>query len=136
MTFEMNQLRYEVAADLSLGTLTHAQISNKHKISTSTISRWLTEPVFMAEVDELTIKCANATKAGLLRQLFKGLHIKEMNIADDKTSHLDYIKMIASMVKATDNDSAITIEFNIKEPPNMRIIKPDVIEDAHDTDDD
>jgi len=126
--FKWDEKKYQVAADLSSGLLTKSQIATKHKVGTSTIYRWLNSDIFRTYVDELTLKCEIATRAGLLRAINKGLRIKEMNIADDKSTFLDYLKFAATLSGETGESGKIQIEFNINKPdeivPAIKIIKP------------
>ncbi|MHC1575966.1 MAG: hypothetical protein ACXQTE_01295 [Methanosarcinaceae archaeon] len=66
-------------------------------ISNVTISRWKEYPEFMEKVDEYTLSHERATKAGLLRECYKGLNLKADKIEDDRTTHLDYTKEIADI---------------------------------------
>lgn len=126
--FQWDEKKLKVAADLSSGLLTKGEISKKYRISESTIYRWLTNDTFRAYVDELTLKCEIATKAGMLRAINKGLRIKEMNIADDRSTFLDYLKFAATLSGETGESSKIQIEFNINRPDDiqqqLKIIRP------------
>ncbi len=126
--FKWDEKKYQIAADLSSGLYTKNQIANRHNISESTIYRWLTIDAFRTYVDELTLKSEITTKAGMLRAINRGLKIKEMNIADDKSTFLDYLKFAATLSGETGESGKIQIEFNINKPdevaPTIKIIKP------------
>ncbi|WP_305063767.1 hypothetical protein [Methanococcoides sp.] len=59
--------------------------------------RWKKIPEFLAKVDELTLDHENATRAGLLRECYKGLDLKRGKIEQDKNTHLHYVQEIADL---------------------------------------
>ena len=72
-------------------------IAEDFNISNVTISRWKEYPEFLAKVDEFTLLHENGSKAGLLRECYKGLDKKRDTIDDDRSTHLDYVKQISEI---------------------------------------
>lgn len=95
--FEWSENKLKVAKLLSEGTMTHEEIANECNIARITIFRWKKFPDFMEKIDEFTLSHERATKAGLLRECYKGLYLKSDNIEGDRTTHLDYVKQITEI---------------------------------------
>ena len=95
--FQWSDNRLKAAKLLAEGTKTHEEIAKECGIARETISRWKQHPEFLEKIDEFTLSHELATKAGLLRELYKGADKKRENIDSDKTTHLDYMKAIADV---------------------------------------
>jgi hypothetical protein len=95
--FKWSAKSKKVAILIAEGFGTQTEISTEVGVHESTISKWKREPEFLEKVDELTLAYEKASKAGLLREAYKGLNIKSKNISNDKSSHLDYVKAIADI---------------------------------------
>ncbi|WP_135612769.1 hypothetical protein [Methanococcoides sp. AM1] len=95
--FTWSKKKLEVAKAISKGTQTHGDIAEAFDITQETISRWKQHPEFLEKIDEFTLSHELATKAGLLRECYKGLDLKIDKIEGDKTTHLDYVKQIAEI---------------------------------------
>lgn len=95
--FKWTAKKLAIAKGLSMGYKSTKVVSSENDISVRQIQRWKSHPDFMLKVDELTLAHDKATKAGLLREAYKGLNIKRCNIEEDKTTHLDYMKEIADL---------------------------------------
>jgi len=95
--FIWTKRKLDIAKAMSKGTDTQGDIADAFDIAPETISRWKAHPEFMEKVDEFTLSHELATKAGLLRECYKGLDLKAGTIEDDRTTHLDYTKEIADI---------------------------------------
>jgi hypothetical protein len=95
--FTWSENKLNVAKALSEGIKTQREIANQFNIAEVTVSRWKREPEFMEKVDEYTLAHDKATKAGLLREAYKGMDIKEKLIKDDRSTHLDYVKYVSKV---------------------------------------
>ena len=95
--FQWTKKKYEVAEALAIGIKTQEQIANDCGVARKTIWVWMQKTEFREHVDKLTLENERATRAGILRQLFKGAEIKSKNIEDDKNTLLDYLKEIADI---------------------------------------
>lgn len=89
--------KFKVAQMLSEGIKTQKEIAKEVNITTVTISRWKQEPEYKAFIDKLTLENDMASRAGMLRALYKGASIKDKHINDDKSTHLDYMKEIGNV---------------------------------------
>ena len=96
--FEWTPKKLAVAEALSIGIEKQGDIALRFDISQETISRWKSHPEFMEKIDELTLKNESAIRAGLLREALKGLGIKTQSIGEQKTTHIDYLKLISELV--------------------------------------
>ena len=94
-TFTGNQLKAALA--MASGEKTQTQIAIDVGVNKTTISRWKQDAEYLAYVDDLTLKHENASKAGLLRSVLNGMNRKEAGIDDDKSTHLDYVKVAADL---------------------------------------
>jgi hypothetical protein len=95
--FTWTQKRKNAAFLLSIGGKNHQQIADEVGINRDTLFEWKKREEFLEEVDRLTLKNENFTRAGLLKNCLGGLRIKERYIDDDKNTYLDYIKEIAEL---------------------------------------
>ncbi len=90
--FTWSKKKLDVAKAMAEGTSTQRSIAEQFNISEVTISRWKEFPEFLSKVDEFTLSHELATKAGLLRECYRGIDAKGKNIDGDRTTHLDYVK--------------------------------------------
>jgi hypothetical protein len=95
--FTWSKKKLDVAKAISIGTETQRDIANQFNISEVTISRWKEYPDFLAKIDEFTLAHEHATRAGLLRECYKGLDLKRDKIEHDKNTHLHYVQEIADL---------------------------------------
>lgn len=95
--FTWTKKKLDVAKMLSEGINPQCDIAKEIGVDETTISRWKRNPEFLEKIDEFTLSHELATKAGLLRECYKGLEIKQLKIDDDKTTHLDYLKHITEI---------------------------------------
>lgn len=119
--FQWTPKKLNIARTIAEGIRSQRDIAREFDITEETISRWKQAPEFMEKVDEFTLAHEKATKAGLLREAYKGLAVKEKKIKDDKSTHLDYVKTIADIQghsKQTVRHEGIdTITVNISHEP-------------------
>lgn len=95
--FAWTTKRKEAALLLSTGLKTQKEVCGEIHITEKTMCEWKKFPAFLEKIDELTIKNENFTRAGLLKECLKGLYIKVENIHEDRSTHLDYVKMISEL---------------------------------------
>jgi hypothetical protein len=89
--------RKAAALALSTGLKTQRQVCKELNITEKTMCEWKKSPVFLEEIDRLTLKNELATRAGLLRECLKGLDLKRVHIEGDKNTHLHYVQTIADL---------------------------------------
>jgi len=82
---------------LSAGLYSFDEIQEEVRIKKTTFWKWRQSPIFLEEVDKLTLELREVKKAGLIRETLHGLEIKRRNICDDNKAHLDYIKELADL---------------------------------------
>lgn len=95
--FTWSTKRKEAALLLSTGLKTQKEVCEEIHITEKTMCEWKKFPAFLEKIDELTIKNENFTRAGLLKECLKGLDKKTKGITEDRSTHLDYVKMIAEL---------------------------------------
>ena len=95
--FKWDEKTVNIARELSTGIRTNRDIAAQFEIHESTISKWKQNPEFMEKVNQFTLDHELGTRAGLLREAMYGLHIKEKQIENDRSSHLDYLKEIGDL---------------------------------------
>lgn len=95
--FVWSKKKLKIAKTIADGTKTIDEVAEECDISPRSIFRLKAHPEFMEKVDEFTLAHENATKAGLLRECYKGLDSKRGNIDSDRTTHLDYVKEIVDI---------------------------------------
>lgn len=95
--FTWTPKRKDAALLLSTGLKTQKEICEEIHITEKTMCEWKKYPAFLEKVDELTLKNENFTRAGLLKECLKGLSLKVDNISEDRSTHLDYVKVIAEL---------------------------------------
>ena len=131
MSTEVNKFPWspqskQAAELLACGTMLQKEIAVIIDIAEETISRWKRNPEFMQVVDELTLTHEKATRAGLLRGLYKGLAIKSKKIDDDRTTYLDFSKEIAELQNLKKQQIELKGDINHSFDPNT-LSDPDVI---------
>lgn len=110
--FTWTTARKTAALLLSTGLKTQKEVCEEIHITEKTMCEWKKYPAFLEKIDELTIKNENFTRAGLLKECLKGLSIKVDSINNDRSTHLDYIKMIAELQGHT--KQKIELDANLK----------------------
>lgn len=110
--FNWTPQRKAAALALSTGTKTQREVCKELHVTEKTMCEWKKFPAFLEEVDRLTLKNENFTRAGLLKECLKGLTLKMGNIEEDRSTHLDYIKMIAELQGHT--KQKIELDANLK----------------------
>ena len=113
--------RKTAALLLSTGTKTQREVCKEINITEKTMCEWRKYPEFLEEIDRLTLKNENFTRAGLLKECLKGLTLKMGNIEEDRSTHLDYIKMIAELQGHTKQKIELdaNMKHDIKQPSEM-----------------
>jgi len=82
---------------LAEGTLTKTAITKELGIDIKTLWRWEQNPEFLEKRDQFTLEHELATRAGLMREAFRGLNLKRPKIQEDKSTHLDYLKELSEL---------------------------------------
>lgn len=114
--FKWTPSRKAAALMLSTGLNTQRQVCEELHITEKTMCEWKKSPVFLEEIDNLTIKNENFTRAGLLKECLRGLRIKTHSIGEDRATHLDYVKMISELQSLT--KQKIELDANMKHDIN------------------
>jgi len=110
--FTWSTKRKEAALLLSTGLKTQKEVCEEIHITEKTMCEWKKFPAFLEKIDELTIKNENFTRAGLLKECLKGLSIKTDHICEDRSTHLDYVKLIADLQGHT--KQKVELDANLK----------------------
>lgn len=95
--FKWTPQRKKAALLLSLGTKNYEEVAAEVRVHNSTLWEWRKNPIFLKEVDRLTLENELTTRAGLLRECLKGLDLKRGHIEGDKNTHLHYVQAIADL---------------------------------------
>jgi len=95
--FNWTPQRRKAALLLSEGTKTYEEVAAAVRVHYTTLWDWRKHPLFLSEVDRLTLENEKATRAGLVRLALKALKDKEAGIKDDKNTALDWAKFIADI---------------------------------------
>ena len=106
--------KYKAALMMSEGIKTQREIAECLNTTEVTISRWKQDSEYKALIDKLTLENDLASRAGLLRAMYKGASLKEGNIEADKSTHLDYMKGIAKVQGLESQKVEISGEVSIK----------------------
>lgn len=115
--------RKRAALLLSLGTKNLDDIALEVGVNERTLYDWRQSPIFLEEVDRLTLKNELTTRAGLLRECLKGLDLKRDHIEYDKNTHLHYIEEIAELQGLKKHK--VELEGNINHTGEVVIYIPD-----------
>jgi len=110
--FKWTPSRIKAAKMLSTGIYTFEEIQDEIRIKTTTFWEWRQSPVFLEEVDKLTLELKEVTKAGLIRECLYGLDKKRKYISEDNKAHLDYIKVIADLQGLTKQKIELDANMN------------------------
>lgn len=110
--------RKAAALALSTGLKTQREVCKEINITEKTMCEWKKHPDFLEEIDRLTLKNENFTRAGLLKECLKGLIIKTGTIEEDRSTHLDYVKMIADL--QGHSKQKIELDANMKHSSEKR----------------
>jgi transposase-like protein len=89
--------RKKAALFISEGTKNYEEIAGEVGVHRKTFWEWRQHPIFQAEVSRLTLANEKATKEGLLRLAYKAIEEKMGNIADDRSTVLEWSKFIADL---------------------------------------
>jgi hypothetical protein len=95
--FKWTGQRKKAALLLSGGTKKYEEVATEVRVNISTLREWRKLPVFLAEVDRLTLENEKATRAGLVRAALKALDEKKDTTKEDKTTTLEWLKFIADL---------------------------------------
>lgn len=110
--FNWTPQRKQAALLLSLGTKNYEEVAADVRVHYSTLWEWRKNPIFLAEVDRLTLENERATKAGLLRLAFKAIDKKENSLKDDKNTVLDWAEFVSGLQGI--KTQKVEVDANIK----------------------
>lgn len=96
--FKWTPTRRTAAEMLSTGLYTFEQIQKEIQITTSTLWAWKLNPVFLDEVDRLTLELRGINRAGRIRETLHCLEMKRHNISVDRDTFLDYMEFLLKLV--------------------------------------
>lgn len=115
--FKWTNKKLDIARAMAEGTEPQCAIAKRVGVDAATISVWKLNSEFMAKVDDFTLAHERATKAGLLREAYKGIDIKEKHIEEDKSTHLDYVKYVSKIqgheVDKVEHSGGVSIELKM-----------------------
>jgi hypothetical protein len=117
--FTWTPARKAAALMLSTGLKTQRQVCLELHITEKTMCEWKKFPAFIEEIDNLTLKNENFTRAGLLKACLKGMDMKKNLIPDDRSTYLDYVKMISDLQGLT--KQKIELEGNMKHSGSINL---------------
>lgn len=95
--YALSAIQLKAAKAIAEGEKTQVEIAEELNINPVTISRWKQEPLFLQTVDRFTMLYSRATYAGILREAYAGMRKKSGSIEKDKSTHLDYLKIIVAL---------------------------------------
>lgn len=110
--FKWTPQRKQAALLLSLGTKNYEEVAAEVRVHYSTLWEWRKNPLFLAEVDRLTLENERATKAGLLRLAFKAIDKKVNSLKDDKNTVLDWAEFVSTLQGI--KTQKVEVDANIK----------------------
>lgn len=110
--FRWTPQRKKAALLLSIGTKNYEEVAAEVRVHISTLWEWRKNPIFLTEVDRLTLENELATRAGLLRECIKGLDLKRDKIENDKNTHLHYVQAIADLQGLTKQKVELDANMN------------------------
>jgi len=103
--FRWSPARKKAAEMLSTGLYTFKHIQDTLGICYSTFWEWKLNPIFLDEVDRLTLETRAINRAGRIRETLHGLEMKRRNISADRDTFLDYMEFLTK-IAPTDTKSS------------------------------
>lgn len=103
--FRWTPARKTAAEMLSTGLYTFDHIQNVVGVCYSTFWEWKLNPIFLDEVDRLTLEIRAINRAGRIRETLNGLEIKRHNISTDRDTFLDYLEFLTKISPADTKSS-------------------------------
>lgn len=95
--FKWTGQRKKAALLISEGTKNYEEIASEIGVHYVTFWDWRRHPIFQAEVSRLILANEKASREGLLRLAYKAIEEKIGNIADDRSTVLEWTKFIADL---------------------------------------
>jgi len=105
------------------GKTRHEAIALDVGVHYSTYWDWRQHPIFQAELSRLTLANEKATREGLLRLAFRAIEAKIGNVADDRSTVLEWSKFIADLQGHM--KQKIELEGNVNHTGEVVIYIPD-----------
>lgn len=121
--FKWTPQRKKAAFLLSVGTKTNEEVAAETRIHFTTLYEWKKSPIFLAEVDRLTLENELATRAGLVRFALKAIEEKKDNLREDKNTALDWAKFLSDIQGHT--KQKVELEGNLNHSGGVTIYIPD-----------
>jgi transposase-like protein len=113
--------RKKAALLIAEGTKNYTDIALEIGVHYVTFWEWRQHPIFQAEVSRLTLANEKATREGLLRIAYKAIEEKIGNIADDRSTVLEWTKFIADLQGHT--KQRVELDANMKHSANLEVKK-------------
>lgn len=104
--------RYK-AAHLIAGGMIYREVAEQVPFAESTLKRWMSESKdFRSYIDKLTLEQEQATRAGIVRLLLRGISVKVEEMETDKDTCLAYIKALSDVLDEEDKGvTELTVTF-------------------------
>lgn len=114
--FKWTPQRKQAALLLSGGDKTYEEIALEVRVHISTLWEWRKYPIFLKEVDRLTLENERATRAGLVRLALKALKEKETKLKEDKNTVLDWAEFLSDIqgMKTQKHEVNANINFDLE----------------------
>jgi transposase-like protein len=113
--------RKKAALLIAEGTKNYTDIALEIGVHYVTFWEWRQHPIFQAEVSRLILANEKATREGLLRIAYKAIEEKIGNIADDRSTVLEWTKFIADLQGHT--KQRVELDANMKHSANLEVKK-------------
>lgn len=128
--FKWTGQRNRAALLIAEGRKKYEEIAIDIGVHYVTFWEWRQHPIFKAEVSRLTLANEKATRDGLLRLAYKAIEDKIGNVADDRSTVLEWSKFIADLLGYM--KQKVELEANVNHTGGVVIYIP---EDGRDTKD-
>lgn len=124
--FNWNPARRKAAKLAASTLLTQGEIAKECGVSRYTVNAWFQAPEFLEKINEYVLADERATKAGILKRCYISLEEKSKLAAADKTTELDYLKLIATVTGIIDKKNSV----NIVNTPYPGIVNTPAVKEA------
>lgn len=96
--FRWAPARRTAAEMLSTGLYTDVEIYTKVGVCSSTLWEWKLSPIFLDEVDRLTLELRSIKKAGMIRETLFLLETKRRNMSEDRSTFLNCLEFLIKII--------------------------------------
>jgi transposase-like protein len=121
--FEWTELKIDVAHALADGKKTKKAVCEEFGISPQTLSNWLQHTNFKLKVEELVLTHDLCSRIGLIKAATQALELKLENVANDKTTALEWMKLQKELLglDAIEPTNEIKITINTPTPQVIEV---------------